>query len=458
MFWASFAVVLVTGGLVPSQAGIFSVESISRDFERPFLLSTSFISAENQATKLTLRYAQSTYGIVSLNETLPPYMARNYTLTPFKPIDTSHLDGSQGTWAAPTTMYSVDLYCEATPALRDPRPKVKTVLYKSNGGCNVTLGLTGNVTKGFNSNKLYSPLLVAKDYMAMYIGYYNEGNADFSLKGNCPTEQNHTFYAAFSANKLSDESPPNNVTAIFCEPTYYQQRVNATVDMITKRPLTVIPLGDKQPIAIGMFNSTYLESQMNGGSGYEVRGDTLPLKSLPDYLERIAETNVSLTTGPTGSGTVQPMVGLALEVSKQPLEKYLDWKVLSKSYADAYRVLFARAMVDILDTDFQSSENITGLQQITTEAVVLEPVFTYIVEGLLGVISAATIVLLYLSITRQRNLRWDPNTIAGIMSLVADDEALLASFEDLDCCTMAEVQERISHRRYQLVCDDNRTG
>ncbi|CAI9628309.1 unnamed protein product [Alternaria burnsii] len=454
VFWASFAILLVTWGLVPVQAGIFSVETIERSSEVPFAVSTSFMPANQQTTNLTLRYSQSTYGIATLNETLPPYMARNYTLAPFRPSQSMGIDdiAIQGTWTTTTTMYSVDLYCEVSSPIRDAEYMTPgSVLYKSNGGCNVTTGLSGNVTKGYIKNKnIYAPLLELKDYMAMYIGYYNGYNADYSLDGHCPPERNSTFYAAFSQTKQRETDPPNNVTAIFCEPTFYQQRVNATVDAKTKSPISVTLWGEKTPLPTDLFNATYLEIQMNGGSGYEVRGDNLPLKSLPDYLERVAATNISVGTGPTGGGFVQPMVGLSLAVSDRSLDAYLDWRVLSKSYADAYRLLFSRAMVDILGGDFKTFEPSTGEQQYSTQAVVVEPVFTYIAEGLLGVISIATLALLYLSVTRTRKLHSDPSTIASIMSLVADNEALLADFEDLDCCTMEEVQEKLGNKRYRL--------
>ncbi|KAI4672117.1 uncharacterized protein J4E78_000617 [Alternaria triticimaculans] len=454
VFWASFAILLVTWGLVPVQAGIFSVETILRSSEAPFAVSTSSMPADQQTTNLTLRYSQSTYGIATLNETLPPYMARNFTLAPFRPSISIVQDelAIQGTWTAITTMYSVDLYCEVSQPIRDaPYTIPDSVLYRSNGGCNVTTGLSGNVTKGYIKNKkIHAPLLELKDYMAMYIGYYDGGFADYSLDGYCPPERNSTFYAAFSQTKQKETDPPNNVTAIFCEPTFYQQRVNATVDMTSKAPITVTPLGDKEPLPANFFNATYLEIQMNGGSGYEVRGDNLPLNSLPSYLERVAATNLSVVTGPTGGGFVQPMVGLSLAVSDRPLEDYLDWRVLSKSYADAYRLLFSRAMVDVLGNDFKTSEAIMGHKQYSTQAVIVEPVFTYIAEGLLGAVSIATLVLLYLSMTRARNLHSNPSTIASIMSLVADNEALLADFEDLDCCTTEEVQEQLGNKRYRL--------
>ncbi|KAH9882358.1 hypothetical protein J1614_000594 [Plenodomus biglobosus] len=462
VFWASISIVIVTWGLVPVQAGVFSIRTIQRSFDAPFSLSTSFMPTEQQVTNLTLRYAQSTFGIATLNETLPAYMARNFTLAPFKPAFVKNgVDiGTQGTWTAVTNMYGVDLYCEVASPQRNASDSISgTVLYQSNSGCNVTMGLTGNVTKGFNSNKnIYAPLLSAKDYMAMYIGYYNGGFSDYSLEGSCPPERNSTFYAAFSRNKARASDVPNNVTAIFCEPIFFEQEVNATVDMGTRLPTTITPVGDKKQLSSNLFNTTYFQIQMNGGSGYEVRGNNLPIKSQPDYLERIAETNVSLLTGPTGAGTVQPMVGLSLTVSDRPFEDYLDWKVLSKSYADAYRLMFSRAMVDVLNGGVESAVEVSGRQQYTTQAVVLEPVFTYIVQGFLGVVSIATLALLYLSVTRTRKLYSDPSSIASVMSLVADSDAFLSEFEGLDCCTIEDVYTVIADKRYRLIDDGGKNS
>jgi hypothetical protein len=415
-----------------------------------------------QATNLSMRFAQSTYGIVSLNETLPGFMARNYTLAPFRPAskETTSTE-SHTTWTATTTMYSLDMYCAPATITKKQSGRTTSITYTSLGGCNFTSGLTGNLTKGSNANNFYSPLLDMKDYTAMYVGYWNNGFADWSLDASCSEDQNATFYVAFAKNKARAEDPPNDVTAVFCYPGYYQQRVNATVDAFTQAPLEVLPLGPKEPLQAGIFNQTSFEQQVgSGSSNYAVRGDNLPGSSMPDYLERIAATNVSFQTGSQGGGVVQPMVGLALAVNDQPLEDYLNWTALSKSYADAYRLLFARAMVDVLDVSdgFINSAASTGVRRYTTQAVTLEPVFTYIVEGLLGAISIATFVLLYLSATRKRNLRSDPSTIASLMTLVADNDALLADFEGLDCCTVQEVQDTLAEKRFKLVDNDQGTG
>jgi hypothetical protein len=205
-------------------------------------------------------------------------------------------------------------------------------------------------------------------------------------------------------------------------------------------------------LAPNVFNTSTFEELLNAGSlGYEVRGDTLPAKSTPGYLESMAKTNLSLTSG--AGALTQPMVGLSVSVGNHPLEAYLDWKILSKSYADAYRVTFARAMIDVLGDNFQSSNNTTGEAQVITEAVVLEAVFVYIVEGFLGVVSLATLALLYLTCSRTRKLRTDPSTIASVMAIVADNEPLLSDFSELDCCTVEDMQTAIGQKRFKLVYD-----
>ncbi|ENI07948.1 hypothetical protein COCC4DRAFT_130249 [Bipolaris maydis ATCC 48331] len=461
VFWASFAVVLVAWGLVPTQAGIFSTRSITRNVTMPFDRSTAFVPASDQASTLTLRFAQSAYDIAVLNETLTQYMSRNYTLAPFRPTSASKPDNKTvpyGNWTAPTTMYSLDLYCE--PAVMSTEPLSTGVIANSSNGCSFNLGLTGNLTEGLNKVYGDNTVLRNKEFTAMFVGYWNPfGFADYSLDQYCPETSNSTFYAAIQRNKAKSTDPAQNVTAIYCWPTYYQQDVIATVDAVTLVPSKVDPTGEKRPLQDGIFNTTLLEELMDSISiAQEVRGDLLPTKAMPEYFDPIARTNLSLSTGPNGAGLVQPMVGLALSVSNRPLEEYLDWKVLAKSYADGYRLLFARAMREVLNQDFRSVETVTGRVVDNTEAVVLEPVFVYIVEGFLGVLSLATIALLYLSMTRKKPLRSNPSTIAAIMSMVADNEPLLADIEGLDCCKAEEIEEHVGQKRYKLVDDGTSAG
>jgi hypothetical protein len=213
----------------------------------------------------------------------------------------------------------------------------------------------------------------------------------------------------------------------------------------------VTALADREPLEWNVFNTTNLEMIMNSGSTVKVRGDALPEMSLPTYRDEVARLNLTLAP------SQMPMVGLAIGASTRPLEEYLDWKVLSKAYSEAYRLLFVRAMVDVLNNGTEFLKEVPGQQHVISEAVVLEPVFVHIVVGFLGIVSIATIALLVLTFIRRRNLRTDPSTIASIMAMVADDEPLLSDFADLDCCTLEDVQLVLAQKRYRLSNDESGT-
>ncbi|KAF1994853.1 hypothetical protein P154DRAFT_548815 [Amniculicola lignicola CBS 123094] len=446
VFWASFAVVLVTWGIVPFQAGIFTTNEISRTFNATYATSTAFLAAADQETKLTLHYAQSTYGIVNLNETLPPYMTRDYALAPFKVLNgDSALDS---TWTAPTTLYSLDLKCEASR--KEPSSLDHSPTYLSKSGCYWDMGLSGNITAGEIGRGNVKDLLTPKGFTAMYVGFWNLGFASFYLQTACPPEANHTFYAAFTRNKNNPADPPQNVTAMFCEPFYYSQEVKATVDVIHRTPVKVEPLGAKKQISSEMYNTTLFEAQLNSGaSNSEVRG-ALPTRSYPNYLDRLTNTNMSLLN----SEYLQRMAALAVLVDKRPLEDFLEFEGLKESYQSAYRLLFVRSMVEVLDQNFSSPAQIMGEREVRSQAVILVPLFTFIVEGLLGLVSLATIALLYFTMRIKRNLRSDPSTIASVMSLVAENQTLLSDFENLDCDSRESLEGVLSQRKFKLVDDD----
>jgi hypothetical protein len=154
--------------------------------------------AEDQATSLTFGYAQSTYGIVALNETMPAFMARNYTLAPFQLKDAQLDVTSKGTFIAPTTMYTLDLVCENVSHRADGTVSTE---YLSKDGCNSTLGLTGNLTFGEEVDR-YTPVMAIKGYTGQYIGYHNFGAADYYLSPYCPESENGTFFASFAQSKV----------------------------------------------------------------------------------------------------------------------------------------------------------------------------------------------------------------------------------------------------------------
>jgi hypothetical protein len=339
-------------------------------------------------------------------------MARNYTLRPFRPSSlsdqkTGEVDTKE--WTAPTTLYSLDLNCE--PAV----PYINDFGIKSwnNSGCALGGLQMGNDTidekpggNDFTSTQAFS---------ARHVGFWNTlSYADYYLSQNCPAAKNHTFFAAFTRNKKRESDPVQNITAMFCEPTYYAQEVNATVDRASKQPLRFVPLGPKQPMRDdeNVFNTTLMEMILSGGYPLNrLRQDELPNDRVPNFIEQVTEKNL---TNPLDR---QPMVGFSIMIDERPLDDFLDWKILAHSYADAYRLLYARAVVEVLKDNFTSVKDVAGSRLVATDAVILEPLFTYIVVSLLTATVFSTIVLLCLSSNRTLILRSDPSTIGTVSCL-----------------------------------------
>jgi hypothetical protein len=370
-------------------------------------------------------------------------MTHEYTLAPFTPSssDDVQTEGANvGEWTVATTMYGLDLHCEPAMGPSD----TANARWNSTTGCYLATGFSGNFTQGEGKG-----IMPTKEFSATCVGYWGTSISSASID-ECPPERNHTFFAGFTRNKLRKEDPPQTPTGIFCEPFYYQQDVIATVDSNSNRPTKVTPQGDKLQLPADMFNTTWLEMMMNGGSsGVVVRGDTMPDSGTPSWYGQMIGTNVSFDY------TTQPMAAMAIVSGNRPLEEYLDSKVLAESYEKAWRLLFARGMTDALRVQGADANLLDGNRTVTTNAVVLEPTFTYIVEGLLAVVSILASVLLWVSNSRTTALSCNPKSLASVMSLVADNEALLAEFARLDCSTLEQLQEAVQQKTYKLVDEDD---
>jgi hypothetical protein len=425
VFWASLATVLTTFGIVPVQAGIFSTGKVVQIHPQDFLVSQKYIHSSDQERDLTLSYARSAYGILELNDTLPAYMTTEYALAPFTVA--GHTLQAKGMWTANTTLYSLDVYCE------EGRPgftEFQVPAYISSNGCFVVDRGFNNQTAGalpLSDSRIRSnPHLRIKTFSAAYLGrhnyndhdYYGERREDASLPLACDTG-NVTFFAAFIRNKAKEEDPGNPVTALFCRPSYYEQPVQATVDAVTKIPIGVLELGEKRPLMPGLFNTTLFEQTLSTGSRpIRTRDDSVPMATLPRYLERMYDMNLTPAQIDSDINELPAMLAMALTTSAHDLEDFLGPENLADAYRAAYRMMFIRAMTDILKTDFSSANlKSIGQQQTQTDAVILEPVFTYVVEGFLGLVSLAAMALLWItSIQRKKRiLHGDPGMCEHVL-------------------------------------------
>jgi len=292
VFWASLATVLTTFGVVPLQAGIFSTRPITRDFVQNFDTSDDFIHSSMQERAMILSYAQSVYGILELNETMPAFTTRNYTLRPFTTQDLIPSTGDS--WTARTIMYSMDLECEkAQKAGARNETWLEEALVQVRPGTNVLRNMTWSFKSeaGFNNSvdcyvsspqqngavvgDLTGPRASTrfKKFSASYMGYFSPlyaaslvGIESLQDQRWCRFRGNGTFFATFTQNKERKQDPPSNITAIFCKPVYYQQDVEATLDAITGKPQNISLFSARRNISAEVFNTTVFEETLASGT------------------------------------------------------------------------------------------------------------------------------------------------------------------------------------------------
>jgi hypothetical protein len=126
-------------------------------------------------------------------------MTRDYVLAPFAPENKDLGEEERNeTWTASTTLYSLDLHCEA-PRLelrQDPVTDKYVYYYVGINDCRWPFNLLediGNYTIGSNSRNTYEEALFTKKFTPFYVGYYSTDNSDYYLQNDCPETASHTW-------------------------------------------------------------------------------------------------------------------------------------------------------------------------------------------------------------------------------------------------------------------------
>lgn len=406
--------------------------------------SSAHLSLSEQGDILSARLAHSVVNIMWLNETLQPFMTRDYVLAPFGPPNGSEPFTKGGNWTAKTLKYSVDVSCETPIAWS----KGSIPMINSTWGCRFPLPSPRIVADGQNATKTFDTL---------YVGYYNDdGQADYYLSdGSCPRNESSSFLIQWSKTSnpqafngtyapSAEEQRKNAITTtLFCRSNYYVEEVEATIRLPSNEVIGYQSAGLPEPLASDIFNTSNFEASMNlGHERFLVRKD-FPTSNWPSQAAFLIDTSLNL-------GYLPPMAPFAIGATQLPFEEYLDPKKLARSYQSAYRLLFARQMVSVLSRDLDAESRSAGNWTYTTQSVILVPAFTYVVEALLGASILFAALILYFSKTRISKLHSDPATIAAVMSLSADDAGLLAKLKPMDQVTENELELFIRNRRFRL--------
>jgi hypothetical protein len=433
---ASSALVLVGMGLTPLQAAIFATEKVTRTFDEPMLLSTSHMSLSDQALQITANYTYSVANIVWLDERLPAFMTRDAAFAPFK-LETSRMPHANETWTAETMSYGVDVTCESAMLDSDGR-------WSSSQGCHVpdSIGPGADVIGVDESGD------VLKQYTPFFAGFSgNGGNVNYYLEPYCPENASHVFMIALRQNRESANDPPAPMTRLFCETRYHQHSVTATIHRVGGSVVNFTAGGPEAPLSPELFNTSIFEDQIsNAVQQNKVRG-VLPSSAWPDQRPQLAKLPLTV------SDSFQEMTnifGLAVGAYHRDFDDYMDPRVLTTAVQAAHRLLFARAMVDVLADDYRTTDSIDGTRVYNTEAVRVVKRFAYAVEAVLGIVALMAGTMIAVTWCDVINLRTDPDSLSALMLLVKGQPAILEQFSQHDQSSWALLKAETSDSTYML--------
>ncbi|KAI9662790.1 MAG: hypothetical protein M1829_006134 [Trizodia sp. TS-e1964] len=425
--FAGTALVIVVWGITPFQSAIFTKNTVSLSSQIPLFTSTKFIPADTQNLALSLEFTYSVYGISWLNETLPPFMTREFALAPFlAEFEPLAFEDSE-TWTANTTMFTMDLNCQ--PAIQIIND-IGQMAFSNGRGCSYPLINIRTIDSNPNVN-----------YVALYVGYWSNDYADYYLEQSkwCPSNNSHSFFAFW--DRIGEINATTS-TSLFCEPSYHSQNVSATISLPGRSVNSVTALGPRQPLPSNIFNVTAFESLLSAGESKLTQRSDFPILSTPQQSFRLERFQIA-----------QPataMVGFTLAAHQRPTEEYLNPDVLIESLQAAHRLLFARAMNFVMKSDLDQAIQTQAQREYKRKAVIVVRPFSLLVEILLLVVAILASSLLYVVTKRPNSLKTDPSPTMALMSMVADGEELLSDFNIMDMAKGKDLIKNFRNHRYKL--------
>ncbi|KAL8698810.1 MAG: hypothetical protein Q9201_006364 [Fulgogasparrea decipioides] len=399
VFFSGTTTTLIFWVITPLLGTIFTENRLVHTVNSNSKTVKSLVPGTSNAIKLDVSVIADAYGVTWLGQDLPGFVTATGAVAPFK-LDSSHQKGDLNTsWTTATDFYTTELNC--VPARIAQRE---------------TSGLIFDNGRGCQTNTI-SPLS-ASGYNAFYIGYYSDPHVDWALQSPlCPSNTSHTFLAIWAD---MNDSTFNNVTALFCEPTYSVQPVEATIITSNQSVIRVTPLGSSMALSPELFNASDFEYLLGAGiSSVTARAD-VPQTNTLDQWPRLKKMDVCWP--------VSNMVGFALGLSRLPPDDYFDPIVLASSFQAVHQLLFAMAVPKLVSSNLSATNLRQGSQKTEVKAIVIIPELTIVIEVILGLVAVFILALLMISSTRKSQLCGDPASLSDLIELAK----LLPSASTLD--------------------------
>lgn len=394
--------VLIFWAITPLQGAIFGKGAVQIREPTIFYASQDLLPIEDQSKAMDTSVLHHLYAIKFLDQPYPAFTTPEYALRPFK-LETNPNPTAKN-WTAKTTKFWTDLSCE--PAEISKHKWEGYFDYDNGKGCNAS----GIATIG--SNPKYN-------YQLHYLAWYSSAYASQSFgTPTCPSQFSNQFLAIASKGTLND----SDITALFCETSYWKQQVSVTVPDSDFRPKdsSITPDGPIEELPVSEFNSTGFEYLL-GASVSEVQGSS----GLRDYPDNLIMNQFDRFNSSGVQFPISPMVGFAMGGMERPIEDYRDESVLREAYRAVHQSTFALAYSALLTEETASMEKTEGSIEYVMHGVIVSRVFSAIVEGLLLAIGVCCIILHVLCARAKSNLTANPATLGDQMDMLRSSYGLL---------------------------------
>ncbi|OIW30379.1 hypothetical protein CONLIGDRAFT_367130 [Coniochaeta ligniaria NRRL 30616] len=430
VFLAGTIMMLVFWAVTPLQSAIFGTQSVSIMKQLAASDIAQLGTPEQQLDALDSSILNTAYGITWLRQPFPAFTTATHAFVPFQPMEPKVAILPDETWTAPATSLSTDLKC--WPAVVDKTDLSNTFDFDNGQGCKATLAPSSHGRFGNETGIIHTVL---------YIGYHENAQLDWYLQNpNCSTAASHQFLAIWIAQDTKD------MTALFCEPSYWKQSVMVTISADDKTPdeSSLIPLGDAEPLGESEFNSTAFEYLIGTGVPPKQMRRDYPrdLKVLEQY-PTLSAFNLAWP--------ITNMVGFALGGMNYSVTDLKDDAALHDLFSAAHKKLFSAAIPSLVHSVDVSSSTRQSTVQYTLYGVVVNRPLALTVEILLLVISILATAILRFSYRTDSVLTKDPGRMGATMAVLGDSDTLLKDFAPRDRYGDAALRRSVQGNRYKLV-------
>jgi hypothetical protein len=329
-----FSLVVIT----PLLPATFTKGSVQREFDTEMGDASTLISLETQATELNTNALRLAYGITWLNQTLPPYMTREFATLPFRPRLEATAQFSSETWTTIANVYQTNLTCK--PAIIERLPPDSFAPYRvdSGEGCRANVSfprLGANGPKPFETHN-------QANHMLVYYGWDSDAQVTNQLEGpDCPKEHSNKYLAAYATSSgRTDEDNYPDLQAIFCQPSYTVEAMRVTVNATTGTVVKAQALPESErtvaaPTLDSVFNRTLFERLVGTGLNTNLERAVARKSDIPGtvLVEPYSRTLTMDVAWPLTN-----VAGFALGINERPLQELSDPEKLCRLFEKTHQI------------------------------------------------------------------------------------------------------------------------